>query len=170
MPICRPARRSGLFQGVLLVLVGFVLGYLFRHTPAQTERNGDRVKGCPSQETTTMIPVTTTATVRTEAVIREELRRMRSPEEGRPRTMLQELALRRQLLIGVVTAENFLDTRATGVYRTWGAEASKIMFFSSPGRTSSAADLPVVSLPGVDDTYPPQKKVVWALIYTPQAP
>lgn len=117
-----------------------------------------------------MIPVTTTATVRTEAVIREELRRMRSPEEGRPRTMLQELALRRQLLIGMVTAENFLDTRATGVYRTWGAEASKIMFFSSPGRTSSAADLPVVSLPGVDDTYPPQKKVVWALIYTPQAP
>lgn len=170
MPICRPAKRNGLFQRALLVVVGFALGYLCRHVPIHTEVNGDRGNACPPLETTVVTPVATTAAERTEAVVREELRRMRSPEEGRPRTMMQELVLRRQLLIGVVTAETFLDTRATAVYRTWGAAASKIMFFSSPGRTSSAADLPVVSLPGVDDTYPPQKKVVWAFIYTAQVP
>ena len=157
MTTCRPAKRSGMFQGILLVVIGFALGYLFRQAPTQTEESGDRGKECPSHETTAV-----TRTVRTEVVVREELRRMRSPEEGRPRTMLQELALRQQLLIGVVTAENFLDTRATGVYRTWGAEASKIMFFSSLGQTRSTADLPVVSLPGVDDSYPPQKKVLGA--------
>lgn len=157
MTICRSAKRSGMFQGILLVVLGFALGYLFRQAPTQTEESGDRGKECPSLETNAV-----TRTVRTEVVVREELRRMRLPEEGRPRKVLQELALRQQLLIGVVTAENFLETRATGVYRTWGAEASKIMFFSSPGRTRSAADLPVVSLPGVDDSYPPQKKVLGA--------
>lgn len=167
MPICRPARRSGLLPGVLLVLAGFILGYLCRDAFTQTGGSGYRDERClPEATTDHTTPTATAITVRREAVIREELRRMRSPEEGRPRTMLQELALRRQLLIGVVTAETFLDTRATGVYRTWGADASKIMFFSSPRRTKprGATDLPVISLPGVDDTYPPQKKVTWAFI------
>ena len=73
----------------------------------------------------------------------------------RPKTLDQELTIRKPLLIGVVTAQILLKTRATAVYNTWGTLAPKIIFFSSPGENYG---LPVVSLPNVDDTYPPQKK------------
>lgn len=73
----------------------------------------------------------------------------------RPKTLEQELRIRQPLLIGVVTAQVLLKTRATAVYNTWGALAPKIIFFSSPGENYG---LPVVSLPNVDDTYPPQRK------------
>lgn len=73
----------------------------------------------------------------------------------RPKTLDQELHIRKPLLIGVVTAQVLLKTRATAVYNTWGTLAPKIIFFSSPGKNYG---LPVVSLPNVDDTYPPQKK------------
>lgn len=73
----------------------------------------------------------------------------------RPKTLDQELHIRKPLLIGVVTAQSLLKTRAKAVYDTWGSLAPKIIFFSSPGETYG---LPVVSLPNVDDTYPPQKK------------
>ena len=73
----------------------------------------------------------------------------------RPKTLEQELHIRKPLLIGVVTAQVLLKTRATAVYNTWGALAPKIIFFSSPGENYG---LPVVSLPNVDDTYPPQRK------------
>ena len=73
----------------------------------------------------------------------------------RPKTLDQELHIRKPLLIGVVTAQSLLKTRAKAVYNTWGKLAPKIIFFSSPGENYG---LPVVSLPNVDDTYPPQKK------------
>jgi hypothetical protein len=81
----------------------------------------------------------------------------------RPKTLLQELRRRRTLFVGVVTAKNYLPTRAKAIYESWGADAAKLMFFSSSGSTSQ--ELPVVSLPDVDDTYPPQKKVFRMLKY-----
>ena len=80
----------------------------------------------------------------------------------RPKTLEEELKTKKPLLIGVVTAQALLSTRATAVYKTWGALAPKILFFSSPGDNHG---LPVVSLPGVDDTYPPQKKVPQFRLY-----
>ena len=74
----------------------------------------------------------------------------------RPRLMSNELTMRDPLFIGVVTAQGLLSTRAMGIYNTWGGRAGKLVFFSSPGDNQG---LPVVNLPGVDDTYPPQKKV-----------
>lgn len=61
------------------------------------------------------------------------------------------------VLVGVMTAARYLDTRAQAVYATWGRRVpGKILFFSSEG--SRSRDLPLVALPGVDDAYPPQKK------------
>lgn len=69
------------------------------------------------------------------------------------------------LFAGVMTAEKFLDTRAKAVYETWGKiMPGKIMFFSSSSSTRRD-DVPVVSLPGVDDSYPPQRKSMMMLKY-----
>lgn len=84
---------------------------------------------------------------------------------SRPRTLVEELGanMRQSLLIGVVTSKNLLLTRARGINNTWGPQAPKLLFFSSEG--TRAHNLPVVSLPGTDDTYPPQKKVYRMLKY-----
>jgi len=62
------------------------------------------------------------------------------------------------VFIGVMTAQKYLDTRAKSVFNTWGKTIpGKMSFFSRSG-SSSQFDIPLVSLPGVDDSYPPQKK------------
>ena len=62
------------------------------------------------------------------------------------------------VFVGVMTAQKYLDTRARAVYETWGKTLpGKISFFSRQG-SSSNYNIPLVSLKGVDDSYPPQKK------------
>ncbi|XP_067211865.1 chondroitin sulfate synthase 1 [Linepithema humile] len=72
------------------------------------------------------------------------------------------------VFVGVMTAQKYLDTRAKAVYETWGRELpGKIAFFSSESSTvpENCPDLPLVPLPRVDDTYPPQKKSFMMLQY-----
>ncbi|XP_055545377.1 chondroitin sulfate synthase 1 isoform X1 [Wyeomyia smithii] len=68
------------------------------------------------------------------------------------------------VFVGVMTAKDFLPTRAKAVYDTWGKNIpGRIAFFSSE---ESVADyLPLVALKGVDDRYPPQKKSFMMLHY-----
>lgn len=68
------------------------------------------------------------------------------------------------LLIAVVTANQHLQSRAEAVRETWlrvAAEAGVDVLFYTGEEASdvSVGDIPIVRLPGVDDTYPPQKKV-----------
>lgn len=68
------------------------------------------------------------------------------------------------VLVGVMTAKNFLHERTQAVYDTWGKTVpGRIAFFSSEG--SPAEGMPVIGLPGVDDRYPPQKKSFMMLHY-----
>lgn len=68
------------------------------------------------------------------------------------------------VFVGVMTAEQYLTTRARAVYETWGQELpGRIAFFSS--EVSRAPGLPLVPLPRVDDSYPPQKKSFMMLLY-----
>lgn len=83
----------------------------------------------------------------------------------RPSTMAKELGNRNFLFVGVMTAEQLVETRAKAVYDTWGKNVpGKLTFFSS-GETGKTLGLPVVSLPGVDDTYPPLKKSLMMIKY-----
>lgn len=71
------------------------------------------------------------------------------------------------LLIGVITAKKFLDTRAVAAFNTWTSSCvgtCKVLFFSSEGSTTSH-DIPLISLRDVDDSYPPQKKSLMMLKY-----
>ena len=87
-----------------------------------------------------------------------------------PRTLTkpEEVILenRQLIFVGVITAERFLETRAKAVFDTWGKNvAGKLMFFSSPRETPKMLKAPVVSLPGVDDSYPPLKKSLMMVKY-----
>ncbi|XP_069105855.1 chondroitin sulfate synthase 1-like [Argopecten irradians] len=71
------------------------------------------------------------------------------------------------LLIGVMTAKKYLDTRAVAAFQTWAQTCvgtCKVIFFSSEDSTTSHT-IPLVSLYGVDDVYPPQKKSFLMLQY-----
>ena len=77
-----------------------------------------------------------------------------------------KLKKKKFIFIGVMTAEKYLDSRAKAVYETWGSDLKgygKLMFFASS--QTKRSDLPVVSLDGVDDSYPPQRKSMMMLKY-----
>ncbi|CAG9766889.1 unnamed protein product [Ceutorhynchus assimilis] len=68
------------------------------------------------------------------------------------------------LFVGVMTADIYLDTRAKAVWETWGKEVpGKLLIFASENSTSK--HVPLVSLLGTDDSYPPQKKSFTMLKY-----
>ncbi len=83
--------------------------------------------------------------------------------QQRPKYLKDELKTRDPLYIGVVTTVDFLGTRAMDINTTWGHWASKIEYFVAESKGSHP--LSVVRLEGVDDTYPPQKKVYRMLRY-----
>ena len=72
---------------------------------------------------------------------------------------------RKNLLIGVLTAEKYLLTRAIAIHKTWGQDlglSSQLFFFVGEDCNTdhhSLRDLPIIKLRGVkDDVYPPQEK------------
>uniref|UniRef100_F1LCV4 Chondroitin sulfate synthase 1 n=1 Tax=Ascaris suum TaxID=6253 RepID=F1LCV4_ASCSU len=65
----------------------------------------------------------------------------------------------RLLLVGVMTAAKYVDTRAYNVWRTWGQHIpGKILFFVAEHTKTIHDGMPLVQLKGVNDIYPPQKK------------
>ena len=91
----------------------------------------------------------------------------KTQDSKRPKTVAEELKVsyRKPLFVGVVSSHNLLATRAVAINKTWGTKAPKLEFFSSGSPSSNTYGLSVVTLPGVDDTYPPQKKVYRMLKY-----
>ncbi|XP_070780873.1 chondroitin sulfate synthase 3 isoform X2 [Enoplosus armatus] len=68
--------------------------------------------------------------------------------------------------VGVMTAKKYLRTRAVAAYKTWVSSIpGRVEFFSSAGSGAAHGPVPVVSLAGVDDSYPPQKKSFMMLKY-----
>ncbi|XP_054666836.1 chondroitin sulfate synthase 3-like [Grus americana] len=72
------------------------------------------------------------------------------------------------LYVGVMTAQKYLGSRAVAAQRTWAPSVpGRVEFFSSQGSAAPPGlpRLPVVALPGVDDSYPPQKKSFMMIKY-----
>ena len=68
------------------------------------------------------------------------------------------------LLIAVVTTNQYLTTRAEAVKETWTRVAAEVgvdvLFYTGEEASNlSVGDIPIIHLRGVDDSYPPQKKV-----------
>lgn len=91
------------------------------------------------------------------------------PALGKLQYIREEYQLRKGLLVGVITAEKYLISRAKTLYETWGKEMTKLIFFVAadckvPSHLQTV--LPIVKLDGVSDqTYPPQRKVFTMLKY-----
>ena len=90
---------------------------------------------------------------------------------GSPAVEASGEAREKLVLIGVMTTEAFLRTRVVAAWNTWAREVpsftdGEVVFFTS-GRSnlSGIEGIPVVALPGVDDSYPPQKKSFMMLKY-----
>lgn len=84
------------------------------------------------------------------------------------RPLSQELQTKGFIFAGVMTAGKFLGSRASVVYNTWGKSLSGKVEFFAGNNTANAINsegLPLVSLPGVDDSYPPQRKSFMMLKY-----
>lgn len=60
------------------------------------------------------------------------------------------------LLVSVLTTNNFIDKRSSIIDKTWALDYKHIFYFSQEKKIVST--LPVIFLPGTDDSYPPQKK------------
>ena len=78
----------------------------------------------------------------------------------------KEYRSRKMLLVGVITAQDYLATRAVAVYGTWGIEVDKILFYVGDDCVvpQYLSMLPTMKLAGVpDQVYPPQRKVFMML-------
>jgi chondroitin sulfate synthase len=63
------------------------------------------------------------------------------------------------VIIGIMTAAKYVDTRAYNVWKTWAQRnPGKVLFFVAEDTYSEHDDMPLIRLKGVDDVYPPQKK------------
>ncbi|XP_013413547.1 chondroitin sulfate synthase 1 [Lingula anatina] len=72
---------------------------------------------------------------------------------------------KKSIFVGVMTAKKYLDSRAVAAHRTWAKTIpGEVAFFSSAG-SHSHYDIPIVSLTGVDDSYPPVKKSFMMIKY-----
>ena len=72
------------------------------------------------------------------------------------------------MFVGVLTAKEYQSTRAVAINETWANEIpGKVIFFSGENSkdNSTNVDDSFVALPGVQDTYPPQKKAFLMLKY-----
>ncbi len=163
------ARRT-----LLLILIGMILGLilspfvwllLFSDSPSLQEKTVSRL--CPDLAQTQLIQnqvQTETPKIHFEA--ESSVSAPRDPSIRR-KQIKQELVKRGILFTGVLTAKKYLNTRALAIWNTWGKELPDIHFFSSPPDDPILRQqLPIITLPGINDTeYPPQKKVYRMLKY-----
>ena len=85
---------------------------------------------------------------------------------SKPQKLSQELHTKQLVLVGVMTSDKFVGSRAVAVHNTWGASIpGKIVFFSGNETREDVGGLPVVRLDDVDDSYPPQRKSFMMLKY-----
>ena len=87
---------------------------------------------------------------------------------GVPQRLNQEYIFRKNLLVGVLTQQAYLHTRAKAVYDTWGRDVDSVVFFVGEDCNISAdiSYLPIVKLPGIpDNVYPPLRKAFAVMKY-----
>ncbi|KAF7414464.1 hypothetical protein HZH68_002953 [Vespula germanica] len=151
-------KRRGLASAVLGLTVGLVFGLLIGGYRILVSNNLQR-SGWPSSSSFSTVSPTPRS-----LILEPTVRNMpKLSDDERINSSSGSL-----VFVGVMTAKKYLDTRAKAVYETWGKELpGKIAFFSSESSTvpENCPDLPLVPLPRVDDSYPPQKKSFMMLQY-----
>ena len=83
-------------------------------------------------------------------------------EHSRPLNFASEVKSKELLFVGVMTARKYVETRARALYNTWGKQVpGRLEIFVASGNQTLETELPIKTLPEVNDNeYPPQKKVM----------
>lgn len=71
---------------------------------------------------------------------------------------VRSAGVKSRLFIGVMTAQKYFDQRVIHILNTWGKDADHFLVFFTSFSSNPNLELPIVYLPTVDDSYPPQKK------------
>lgn len=84
----------------------------------------------------------------------------------RPISLTDEYVFKKGVLVGVLTQQKYLATRAKAVYETWGKEVDKLIFFVDEDCNISAdlSHLPIVKLEGVPDGADPPLMKTFAMM------
>ncbi|XP_028398933.1 chondroitin sulfate synthase 1-like [Dendronephthya gigantea] len=169
----RPFRRPGVLRRtyqtkVFIALVfGVIFGFLFSYATRQCffRIAKDKVK-CkivkiqrPKSKTENVTKIPEDTQQKTENVTKIP--------EHRPFNVSVELKTAKYfLIIGIMTAENYIRTRAKAIHDSWGNTSGsvKVIFFTGE-RGNASGNFDLVRLPKVDDTYPPQNKSFQMLKY-----
>lgn len=165
---------------LVTLLIGYVLGYILypvlQMWTCKCEVHTPRCdRAATSERLSKWVSVVNgrlQSTLTSEEFVHEYLRPQANVEPrrvGTPKYLMGEYSVRRELLVGVMTTEKYLKTRAKAVFETWGRDVTQVVFFvgsdcniSHPG----IKGLPIVKLEGIPDSvYPPQKKVFGMLKY-----
>ncbi|KAE9415416.1 hypothetical protein Angca_004267 [Angiostrongylus cantonensis] len=86
-------------------------------------------------------------------------RLQRHPQSSECSDLIKPFQRTGLILVGIMTAAKYVDTRAYNVWKTWAKYVpGKVLFFVAENTESVHPELPLIRLKGVDDTYPPQKK------------
>ncbi|XP_068980357.1 chondroitin sulfate synthase 1 [Bombus flavifrons] len=149
-PVMR--KRRGLASAILGLILGLVLGFLIQSYKILSSSHHQRLN------------VYSSSMPGPRMLIRSSARNVPKLDDDEQINSSSTSLV----FVGVMTAGKYLDSRAKAVYETWGKELpGKIAFFSSENSVvpGNCPDLPLVPLPRVDDTYPPQKKSFMMLQY-----
>ena len=95
-------------------------------------------------------------------------KKFRPGTRDEPQSLKDEYVFKRGVLVGVLTQQEYLATRAKALYETWGKEVDKLILFVGEDCNISAdlSHLPIVKLDGVPDhVYPPLKKAFAVMKY-----
>ena len=89
---------------------------------------------------------------------------------GVPKLLKEEYLIKEPMLIGILTQQEYLHTRAQGVYETWAQDITegKVVFFVGEDCEISAnlSHLSIIKLIGIpDNVYPPLKKAFAVMQY-----
>ena len=89
---------------------------------------------------------------------------------GVPKLLREEYLIKDTMLIGILTQQEYLHTRAQGVYETWAKDITEggVVFFVGEDCEISAnlSHLPIIKLKGIPDkVYPPLKKAFAVMQY-----
>lgn len=165
---------------LVTLLIGYVLGYILypvlQMWTCKCEVHTPRCDPAATPERLskwmTVVNGRVQSTLTNEEFVHDYLRlqtNVKPKRVGTPKYLMGEYLVRRKLLVGVITTEKYLKTRAKAVFETWGQDVTQVLFFvgsdcniSQPG----IKGMPIVKLPGIPDSvYPPQKKVFAMLKY-----
>ena len=77
-----------------------------------------------------------------------------------------ELRTKGLIFVAVMTSEKYMNTRARGVWDTWGKNVpGRLVFFTGRTNQTNWIDMPVIQLDVEDNAYPPQRKALTMLQY-----